>query len=167
MFVRIGELLVQRGVLTQRQVQRILDQQKETSRPFGDLAERLFGVDPTDVEQAWVDQYATQAQHVDVTREETDPKALKLVDRRQAWQFRVVPLRFSGGELMLATTAENLCRALRFATRCLGVPCYLVLTESPLLGQALEKHYAIGGFSAETVDSGPPTPIGILNEEAA
>ena len=54
--IRIGELLVEQGVLTQRQVEHILKIQKISNRPFGDLAERLYGIDAKAVEdcQTWL-----------------------------------------------------------------------------------------------------------------
>lgn len=159
--VRIGEVLVRRGVLSPAQVGAILEQQERRHRPFGEIAESMYGVDPTDIEQAWVAQYATITRHIDVAGEEIDPRALAHVDRRQAWQFRVMPVRFDGPELMLATTGENLCRALRFATRCLTTPCYLVLTEVQSLGAALERHFPMGGMNAESMAHGAPSPLAL------
>jgi hypothetical protein len=146
--LRIGEVLVQRGTLTPAQVQAILEQQAQRHRPFGELAENMYGIDPTDIEQAWVEQYARLTRPVDVLRERTDSRAMGIIDRRQAWQFRVLPLRFDGRELVVATTADNLCRALRFVTRCLAVPCYLVLTEAAALGAALERYFPLAGMTA-------------------
>lgn len=164
MSVRIGEVMIQRGLLTAEQVSRILEEQSSRHRPFGELAERMFGVDPADVEQAWVEQYASITRKVNVLREATDERAMKLVDRRQAWQFRVLPLRFDGPELMVATTAENLTRALRFVSRCLTVPCYLVLTEGKWLGEALATHFPMGGLNASSIDGNLAATLGLVAE---
>lgn len=150
--IRIGEVLISRGTLTKGQVDAILEEQRRSHRPFGELAENMYGVDPTDIEQAWVEQYARLTRHVNAAEESIDPRAMKLVDRRQAWQFRVMPIRFDGRELMVATTVDNLCRALRFVTRCLGVPCYLVLTQAESLASALAKHFPLPGAASRTTD---------------
>jgi hypothetical protein len=42
--IQIGQLLVEQGVLTPKQVRHILEVQKVSHRPFGDLAERIYGV---------------------------------------------------------------------------------------------------------------------------
>lgn len=146
--IRIGEVLMKRGVLNASQVRAILERQQERHRPFGEIAESMYGVDPTDVEQAWMEQYASITRHVDLGSEHVEPEALKHIDRRQAWQFRVMPVRFDGSELMVATTSDNLCRALRFVTRCLTTPCYLVLTETRSLADALERHFPLAGLNA-------------------
>ncbi len=55
--IPIGQLLIEQGVLSAEQVGHILAVQKASHRPFGDLAERLYGIDPQAVEDAWVAQY--------------------------------------------------------------------------------------------------------------
>ena len=58
--LQLGELLIAQGVLTARQVAHVLDVQAVSPRPFGDLAERLFGVDPKLVAGAWVKQFVAR-----------------------------------------------------------------------------------------------------------
>lgn len=145
MRVRLGDLLVRRGALTPAQRDEILAQQRGTGRPFGAIAEERFGICPRDVEQAWAEQYAADAPTVDPSSEQPDPSALQLLDRREAWQFRIVPLRFDGPELMLATSAENLPRALRFVGWRLNCACFFVVAEPDALQRALERHYPFAG----------------------
>lgn len=163
--IRIGEVLVNRGTLNAAQVQAILDEQLRSHRPFGELAENMYNVDPTDIEQAWMEQYARLTRHVNVLDEMKEDRAMQSIERRQAWQFRVVPLRFDGKELMVATTPDNLCRALRFVTRCLSVPCYIVLTEARMLGEALERHFPLPGMTASFVGQRDVNPMALLAGE--
>ena len=167
MELRLGQLLVKGGVLNEQQVQQILEVQSETAEPFGQLAERLFGVDPTAVENAWADQYASMARHVDPEKEWFDPRARELVTRRQAWQFRVLPVRFDPNELMLATTRVHLRRALRFAVNVLGVPVFLVMAEPDALGRGLCQHYPMPGMSPRSVlDDGMDRLLNVIREVA-
>lgn len=151
MAIRLGEVLVRRGLLSHEQVERIVDEQSRWHRPFGVLAEEMFGLSVDDVEQAWAEQYAHLTQNVDVRQHAPDPRALQMVDRRQAWQFRVLPLEFDGDELMVATTRDHLARSLRFVSRCLATPCYLVLTEAKMLGEALMQHFPMAGMTPDMV----------------
>jgi type IV pilus assembly protein PilB len=152
MEVRLGQLLIQSGVLTQAQVEQALREQAATGEPFGLLCERLFSINPNAVEDAWATQYVSLTRRVDPLTEDVDRKALELVTRRQAWQFRVLPLRFDGNELMLATTRQHLRRALRFANNVIAVPVYLVLAEPKALGEALCRHYPLPGMTAGAID---------------
>lgn len=145
MSVRLGEVLVRHGVLTSDQVDDILLAQQRSKRPFGLLAEQMFGIEESVIERAWAEQYASITGTLDLDENEPEREALELVSRRQAWQFSVVPITFDGHELVLATTRDNLPRALRFATRVLERPCFFVLAEAESLGRALHEHYPMAG----------------------
>ena len=151
MQLRLGQVLVDAGVLTMQQVRLVLNRQKQTGRPFGVLAEQMFGTDPTDIEEAWAVQYAALTRQIDPAAEPIDAEALELVSRRQAWQFRVLPIRFDGDELIVATTQQHLRRALRFATRVLTMPVYFVMTSPDDLGNALVRHYPMPGMTIVSV----------------
>jgi hypothetical protein len=149
--IRIGQLLVEQGVLSDTQVQHILKVQKESGRPFGDLAERLFGISPTAVENAWVEQYIRTAGVIDLDEVEFEKDCLRLLNRRQAWQFHMLPTNHdpSLGELNVATTPQNLVRAVNFAARSIDEPVYFMLAERRQLREFLMKHYPVPEFLAQ------------------
>lgn len=149
--LRLGDLLVRMGVLTPGQRDDVLRRQRTEPRPFGVLAERMFGVQPAAVEEAWAEQFSGLTAHVDPRREPIDPEVLPVIDRRQAWQFRVLPLRMDGGDLVLCTTREHLVRALKFAGWRVIHPCHFVLAEPRALGEALVRHYRLDGMTPDMV----------------
>lgn len=152
MALRIGELMVNRGVLDESQVERILTAQNSCGRPFGVLAEEIYGIEPAVVESVWAEQYASLTTRLDPRHEPVDPRAVELVSTRQAWQFRLLPIRWDGGELVICTTEQHLPRALRFAYRNMGPACSFVLAEPVALGEALQRYRPMGGLSARYVD---------------
>jgi MSHA biogenesis protein MshE len=139
--IRIGELLIEQGVLSAEQVQQILDEQKRAGRPFGDLAERLFGVSPESVEKAWIDQYLSLSTEIDLDQQSVDVHVLRTLNRRQAWQFRMVPMRHEQQDLVVATSREHLKRAVNFAWRRLHDPVYFLIARRPQLEDFLMRHY--------------------------
>jgi hypothetical protein len=147
----IGTLMVNRGVITPAQLEQILVRQKATHRPFGEIAEELCGVKGKDVERAWAEQYAQTTRWVDPMLEPCDPAVHDLISRRQAWQFRVLPMGYDGSELMICTTQEGLVRAMNFAARQIPVTCYFVLSKLDQLAEALMRRYPMEGMSAETL----------------
>jgi hypothetical protein len=147
--IQIGQLLVEQGVLTERQVRHVLQVQKMSHRPFGDLAERLYGIDPKAVEDAWVQQYLRVAGVVDLDEQEIDPECLQVLNRRQAWQFHLLPLRRDKHGLQLATSAENLVRSVNFASRKLSEPVLFQIAERPQLRKVLMKHYPVPEYIAQ------------------
>ena len=147
--IQIGELLVEQGVLTTHQVRHILQVQKLSHRPFGDLAERLYGIDPKAVEDAWVEQYLRTAGVVDLDEQGIDTDCLRLLNRRQAWQFHLLPLRREDQAISMATSAENLVRSVNFATRKLDEPVFFLIAERQQLREFLMKHYPVPQFIAQ------------------
>lgn len=150
--VRIGQILIEQGVLNAGQVDAILCAQQRTGRPFGVICEQLFDVPPAAVECAWSEQYARLTRPIDPENETFDPQATALVDRRQAWQFCVLPIRFDGEELMIATTRQHLLRALKFACNVLEMPAYIVIAQPEKLGRALASYYPLPGMTAAMID---------------
>ncbi|MSR44870.1 MAG: hypothetical protein EXS15_05885 [Phycisphaerales bacterium] len=148
---RLGELLVAQGLLRQSEVDAVLSRQNEIGRPFGVLCEEMFGIDPVLIEAAWVDQYRALSAAFDADFACADPAAIALVMARQAWQFRIFPLRIEHGTLIAATTPGHLARASRFATRVIGMAALFVVVDAHELASALETHYPIDGMTVQTV----------------
>lgn len=148
MYLRIGDVMVKQGILTESDRDAVLERQRETARPFGLLAEQMFGVSPHGVELAWAEQYAEVADSVDPRTERVEPAALRTITARQAWQFGLLPMRYEGNDLVIATTQHNLPRALRFTGWRFSHPCYLVIAEATALGEALDAHFPLRGMSA-------------------
>ena len=152
--IQIGQLLVEQGVLTEKQVAHILKVQKVSHRPFGDLAERLYGIAPRAIEDAWVQQYLRIAGTVDLDEQKMDEECLRLINRRQAWQFHVLPMnRDESQNVNLATTAEGLVRAVNFSTRKIDEPVYFQIAERAQLREFLMKHYPVPQFIAQFSES--------------
>ncbi len=152
--VPIGQLLVKQGVLSLDECDRIMAEQDVNGRPFGVIAEEMCGVAADAVEQAWADQYCMMAEWIDASLAKVDPAALAMIDRRQAWQFRVLPISIRGNELRVCTTREHLVRALNFTTRHVKMTCYYLMAETDELAAALMRHCPMEGMSAAMVTEG-------------
>jgi hypothetical protein len=146
--IQIGQLLIEQGVLNESEVNHILKVQKHCNRPFGDLAERLYGINPRAVEDAWVEQYLRIAGVIDLDEVEADTRCLRLLNRRQAWQFHTLPLNREETLLNVATSAEDLVRAVNFSTSTFGEPANFLIAERTQLREFLMKHYPVPGFIA-------------------
>ncbi len=138
---KFGSLLVAQNLITNEQRLEILDYQLDCAKPFGVLAEKLFNVDPEAIERVWLMQYMAIAPRVDLTQTNIDKRYLGLVNKRQAWQFGVLPISFDDGCLMIATTKQKLARAHRFASRFIDLPFVFVIAEEADLDASLCQSY--------------------------
>jgi hypothetical protein len=123
--------------------------QKLSHRPFGDLAERLYGIAPKSVEDAWVEQYLRIAGVVDLEDQKIETECLRTLNRRQAWQFHMLPMNRSQEAMSVATSAENLVRSVNFATRKMEEPVNFMIAERTQLREFLMKHYPVPEHMAQ------------------
>ena len=153
--IQIGQLLVEQGVLTEEQVAHILRVQKQSHRPFGDLAERLYGINPRAVEDAWVEQYVRTVGTVDLKEVTIDADCLRLLNRRQAWQFHVLPTNRAHDALSIATSAQDLVRAVNFSAQKIDEPLCFLIAERKQLREFLMKHYPVPQHIAQFAEALP------------
>lgn len=166
--IRIGEVLVEQGVLTPQQVLEITQAQRRLGKPFGVLAERMFEVTPQSIERAWAEQYLRFDGLIDLAAEKLDARVLPLVGRRQAWQFEILPLRFEPtGELLVAASKARLARAVAFAADRLAHEVFFRVAEPEALRRLLRLHYPMPEVSADWLDRARHCAGGDRPQEAA
>ncbi|MEM9065540.1 MAG: hypothetical protein AAGB51_08640 [Planctomycetota bacterium] len=151
---RIGDYLVEQSLLTASERDEVLRLQEAHPRPFGVIAEERFGVKPADVERAWATQLADLAPRVDLSSVEFELGAVESIERRQAWQFRVVPFAYSENMLQMCTTRAHLPRALRFAMWRIDGPCELAVADQDELADALMRWFPLEGMGPSVVRTG-------------
>jgi len=150
--IRIGQILIERGVLTEQQVFEIVEQQRVRGLPFGVLAEKMFDVTVESIEQAWIEQYFRMTGEFEIREKDIDMKALKLINRRQAWQFEILPLRIEQtGELLMAASRHRLARAVTFAANRIEPVVYFRIANSDQLREFLRKHYPMPEVTEEII----------------
>lgn len=166
--MRIGEMLVSAGLMTPEQTELVLRRQQSHPEPFGLLAQRMFGIDPRRIEEIWAETTIRLSDVVHPSDEEIDVNTLDLVTRRQAWQFRFMPVRLeSDGVLVAATTQEHLSRAVRFATRVLDRPCTFLITDAEYLASRLEEFYPLPGLDERVIHEQQLQDLLRFGEDAA
>ena len=93
----------------------------------------------------WAAQYTEISGRASLASQRSDPSLLPLFERRQAWQFQVLPLRHDGGDLVIATTEAALPRAMRFAGWAVASHCSFVIVPETELVERLGRAYPMPG----------------------
>ncbi|MBO6512730.1 MAG: hypothetical protein JJ974_02045 [Phycisphaerales bacterium] len=159
MALRLGDLLVQYGVLTPEQCELVVQEQQSNQRPFGMLAEELFGVDPTVIEHAWAEQFAMISPRMDPCTIEYNDELHSVITSRQAWQFGFIPVEKLGEGIVCVTSIECLARALRFVGWRVEEPCSFVICDHHALEVGLSMIYPMEGVDSAMMNrflSRPP-----------
>lgn len=151
--IRIGEILVKHGVLSEQQVFEIVQAQKTREMPFGVLAEQMFDVTVESIENAWIEQYHLFTGTIDLNDCEIDESVLRLINRRQAWQFEILPIGHEPtGELLIAASQTRLARAVTFATHKLDRPAFFRVAESNQLREFLARYYPMPEVTHDLIE---------------
>ncbi|EPZ44127.1 GspE/PulE family protein [Alicyclobacillus acidoterrestris] len=97
---RIGEMLVEVGILTPEQLQQALREQRETEERLGDVLINKGYI--TQEQLVEVLEFQLGIPHVQLSQYQIDRNLLKLIPERLAKTYKVVPFRREGNRLFVA-----------------------------------------------------------------
>ena len=142
----IGQILVDRGIMRVEHVSAVLDKQRSDPRPFGRLAETMFGIAVEEIAAALAVQLRHTTSWVNLAHQPLDPRVLTLLSPSEAWDHLVLPLRREDRQLVCATGAETLPEALALLQRRVSEPIRLVFAEMHQLEQFIAERYDYEGL---------------------
>lgn len=147
---RIGQILVDLGFITDEQLEVILDEQQQ--RPgalLGKIAEDMGLVTDDQLAQALAEQLGMQTvQLADVT---LPPDVLEKITETMAQMYRIVPIKFDGNSLTVATCdPQNLTVQDELRTF-LGFDIRMVVATERDVQAAIDKYYASDVDSVEKI----------------
>jgi type IV pilus assembly protein PilB len=139
----IGHVLVELGVLTNWQVDRILEHQKLSRQRFGQIAVSWGWAQPQDVWRAWALHLVDQTRVMDLDEVGIDAGAVEKVPPAIAWHYRAVPIRMWGENLVLAV-AEHLAQiACHELPTLLGGNLHFCLADRKQIDHTLDRVYPL------------------------
>ncbi|WP_245918714.1 general secretion pathway protein GspE [Melittangium boletus] len=158
----LGEVLMELGLLDRAQLRLALVHHHELNVPLGRALVREGLCTEADVLRALAQQQGVPA--IDLDREPLHPKLTRLVSKRIARQYRVVPLRLDKGErevLHIAMPAPVSLEALDAVRAVSGKPRVEAhLASDPALTRALAALYRFPLDKAEPSKARPSRPRG-------
>ncbi len=138
--LRLGELLVQRGLIDAAALERALAAQKQSGRRLGKVLVELGLVGVEQIAQAIAEQMMLP--YVDLARREIDPDAMRKLPELLARRLRaIVMARRADGAFEVAMADPTDLQAFDALTQRLGSVEVSVSTEPAVLA-AIDRHYA-------------------------
>ncbi len=137
--VRIGDLLIREGLITQDQLNQALMEQRSTGQRLGYVLVKDGFVREIEVTKMLARQYRVPA--VDLSRFEVDPKLVKLLPAEVALKHTILPLKREGRTLTVAMaepTNVQVLDDLKFITR---FDIFPVIAGEYTLRNAIERYY--------------------------
>ena len=159
--IRLGDLLIQQGLMTEEQLKFALDEQKRTGRKLGRIVVESSFVTEEAISQALARQL--RISYVDLKTFSTKPDLIKLLPEAQARRFRAVVLDEVNGLLRIGfvdpTDLQAYDEIARIVRRDLDLA---VVTESQLLAlidRVYRRTEEISGLAKELTAELGDTPV--------
>ena len=147
---RLGELLIEAGLVTQTQVDMGLREQKKRGGLIGDILVQLGFLGPEVVADFLARD--AEAKMVNVNRVVIDKEILQLIPFEIAKRFRAVPLSRENGALIVALADPLNVVAIDTLQQLTGLSIEVVTAPERDILNCLEMHHSIGGTVEETID---------------
>ncbi|WP_346380233.1 GspE/PulE family protein [Acidithiobacillus sp.] len=162
--IRLGDLLVQNGIITSAQLDMALTQQRESGRKLGQelIAQHLV------TEEDLLNFLARQLhlERIDLSRQALDPQLVSQLPESLARRYRAIPLRDQGERYVVGMADPTDLPALDAISRAMGKPVTLALISETELLRVLPQLYGAVSKSAElrdalgdTVNTSAPPPL--------
>jgi type IV pilus assembly protein PilB len=146
---RLGDLLVNEGLLTREQLQQALAEHRSSGMPLGFVVSKQGLVPEVEVTRLVARQLRVPA--VDLSRFEADPRLLKLIPGEIAKRHQVLPLKRDGRTLTVAManpTDQILLQELRFLTR---FDLFPVFAGEVTLRSLVDRYYDTGDQQLQAI----------------
>jgi type IV pilus assembly protein PilB len=140
--MRIGDLLIGEGLISQEQLDQALTEQRGSGMRLGYVLVKMGFVREIEITKMLARQFRVPA--VDLSRFQVDEKIVKLVPPDVALKHTILPLKREGRSLTVAMAEPGNVQVmddLKFITRCDVVP---VIAGEFTLRTAIEKYYEKG-----------------------
>jgi type IV pilus assembly protein PilB len=162
---RIGDLLLKEGLITQDQLNKALQEQRNNGTRVGYNLVKLGYVKETDLTRVLARQHKMPA--VDLTKFQVDPRIAKLIPAELALKHSVLPLKRDGRTLTVAMSdpaTMSVLDDIKFITR---LDIFPVIAGEFTLRNAITKFYESGEAQMESLlnDIADNDDIEILESE--
>ena len=134
----LGELLIERGVINQNQLQEVLDIQKKKGGLFGEILVQLKYATEEDIAQALTAQYGFP--YLPLANYEIDPEVIKTVPVNVCKQFCLIPIDKIGKSLTLAMSNPLNVQAAEDVELLTGCTVQAFVSTTTDIVNAIEKY---------------------------
>jgi MSHA biogenesis protein MshE len=159
--IRLGDLLIQQGLLTDEQLKQALDEQKRSGRKLGRIFVDSGYVTEEGIAKALAGQL--QAEFVDLRSFQPKPELIRLLPEAQARRFRAIVLGEQAGSLRVGFADPTDITAYDEVTRIVKRDIELVVViESqlvPLLDRVYRRTAEISGLARELTQEMSDIPV--------
>lgn len=136
---QLGELLIERGIINQPQLDKALNIQKEKGGLIGEVLVELNFAKEEDIAQALTAQYGFP--YLPLSNYDINPEIVNIVPGRVARQYMLVPIDKIGNNLTLAMSNPLNVQAIEDVELLSGCSVQTFVSTSSDIKKAITKYY--------------------------
>ena len=136
---QLGELLIERGLITKEQLHHALEAQKEKGGLIGQLLVGLGYTSEENIAQALTAQYGFP--YLPLENYEIDPEIIKIVPKNVAYQFCLIPVDKIGQNLTIAMSNPLNEPAIEDIGLISGLCVQIFVSTATAIRNAIKKYY--------------------------
>ena len=136
---QLGELLIERGILTQAQLDKTIAVQQERSGLIGEILVELGFAKEEDIAQALTAQYGFP--YLPLSNYDINTEIIDIVPGRVARQYLLIPIDKIGNNLTLAMSNPLNVQAIEDVELLSGCSVQTFVSTSSDIKKAIEKYY--------------------------
>ncbi|MCX8044743.1 MAG: GspE/PulE family protein [Desulfobacterota bacterium] len=137
--MRLGDLLIQKGILNEQQLRIALQEQNITGNLLGSILVTLGFVASREIAAILAQQ--SNLEFIDLTEYVIPEEALRAVPRDVAERAEFIPLQYENGVMSIGVTNPTNIRAVDIVTQLTGMPAKIFMVDTEGFYQALERAY--------------------------
>lgn len=137
--MRLGDLLIQKGVLTEQQLRIALQEQNITGNLLGSILVALGFVSSREIAAILAQQ--SNLDFIDLTQYVIPEEALRAVPREVAERAEFIPLNYEDGVMSIGVTSPTNIKAVDIVAQMTGMPAKIFMVDTEGFYQAIERAY--------------------------
>ena len=139
MSVRLGELLVSKGLITTRQLDSALEDQKISGNKLGSSLVKLGFISEKQLVSFLSKHYGVPA--IDLSEVEVDPEAIKLIPAELLYKYQMLPIKRVGGTLRVAMSDPSNILAIDDIKFLTSFHVEVFVSTESAIKVAIDRHY--------------------------
>ncbi|MGG1550670.1 GspE/PulE family protein [Paenibacillus ferrarius] len=152
---RLGDLLVESGIIAEAQLQEALQEQRKTKQKLGDLLITQGYI--TEQQLIEVLEFQLGIPHVSLFKYQIDPEITKIIPESMARRYQAIPLQKEGGKLMVAMADPLDYFAIEEMRMSTGYRIEPAITSRDELQRAIARHYGLQDSMSQMMTDMPTT----------
>jgi len=159
----VGEILVERGVITKEQLREALERQQSRGGKLGQLLVRMAFATEEEIGKALSEQM--EIPHVNLTQGDIDPEAATMIPKDVALKYNLIPIKKDDVQVIVAMDDPLNSIALDVVTFTAGLSVVPVIASRSRIKKAIETFYSSRKLSADKITRFRPGNIKYFEEQ--